>query len=385
MKSWPTKKLSEVCEKLKLEKAPVGTTPYIEIGDIDIETKVINFKEKGAVRGSVFAPPHCVIVSRVRPTRGAVALLDKKIAISSAFTVLKPKPILDLKFLFYYLAYNPKFFEYLRSRQKGSNYPSCREKDILNLEIPLPPLDVQKRIVARIEEFFEKIDKAKELREEALEETEGIFRSALKEIFNNGKREKWRSAKLKDLIENIQTGTTPPSKEEKYFNGNIQWFTPEDLGNSKFLENSSRTITEKAIKEGKAKLFKEGTLLFVGIGATLGKVGIANKEVSANQQITGLYFKNLISPEFAYYWFLCNYNYIRSLSPSATLPILNQERLKNLTMIFPPLSEQKKIVAYLNDLREKAGKLKQLQQRQLEELTELKQSILDKAFSGKLI
>ena len=146
MKSnWPTKKIGEVVETITPQKVPIGTTPYVEIGDIDIETKKINFKEKGSVKGSIFAPTYCVIVSRVRPTRGAVALLGKKLAISSAFTILKSKSVLDLKFLFYYLAYNPKFFEYLGERQKGSNYPSCREKDILNFEIPLPPIKIQKR------------------------------------------------------------------------------------------------------------------------------------------------------------------------------------------------------------------------------------------------
>ena len=114
---WPTKKLGEVCEKLTLEKAIEDTVPYIEIGDINIETKGINFKEKGAVKGSIFAPANCIIVSRVRPTHGAVALINEKVAVSSAFTILKPKPILELKSLFYYLSYNSDFFEYLGLRQ----------------------------------------------------------------------------------------------------------------------------------------------------------------------------------------------------------------------------------------------------------------------------
>ena len=189
MKSnWPTKKLVDACERIKIEKAPVGIMPYIEIGDVDIDTKTINFKEKESVKGSIFAPTNCVIISRVRPSRGAVALLGKKLAISSAFTILKPKSVLDLNFLFYYLAYNPKFFEYLGKRQKGSNYPSCKEKDVLDFEIPLPLLKIQKQIVVRIEELFEKIDKTKELRQKAQEETEQIFLSALQGIFSKAEK-----------------------------------------------------------------------------------------------------------------------------------------------------------------------------------------------------
>jgi type I restriction enzyme S subunit len=61
-----------------------------------------------------------------------------------------------------------------------------------------------------------------------------------------------------------------------------------------------------------------------------------------------------------------------------------QEFLERIEIPLPPLSEQKKIVAYLDDLREKVEKLKQLQQKQSEELTELKNSILDKALKGEL-
>jgi len=69
---WPTKKLGEICEEIKKEKVPIGTTPYIEIGNVDISNKKINFTNKGAVKGSVFCPSNSVLISRVRPTRGAV-------------------------------------------------------------------------------------------------------------------------------------------------------------------------------------------------------------------------------------------------------------------------------------------------------------------------
>jgi type I restriction enzyme, S subunit len=298
--------------------------------------------------------------------------------VSGWLRILKPE-VLNYKFLFFslYMFHQKLDFDYVHKA-----HPSVIRKIYI---IPLPPLETQKKIVTRIGEFFAKIDKAKELRQKALAETEQIFPSALKDIFERHEKKEWQSDKVKNLFESIQTGTTPPSKEEEYFNGDIQWFTPVDLGDSKFLYTSSRTITHKAIKEGKAKLFQCGTLLFVGIGATLGKVGIASREVSANQQITGLYFKKIILSEYAYYWFLYRFDYIRSITPYATLPILNQNGLKNLRMDFSSLSEQKRIVDYLDGLREKVEKLKKLQQEQLNDLAELKKSILDKAFKGELV
>jgi type I restriction enzyme S subunit len=385
---WPIKKLEEVCEPIKIEKAPVGIMPYIEIGDIDVETKKINFKEKGAVKGSIFAPDRCVIVSRVRPTRGAVALLDKKVAVSSAFTILKPKSILDLKFLFYYLAYNPNFFEYLGQRQKGSNYPSCREKDILNFEIPLPPLEIQKRIVSRIEELFEKIDKAKELRAKALEETEEIFQSALQEIFDKAEK-KWGIKKLREVLELFDNGIWGP--EDKINGIRILRSTNfKNDGTINFREVALRKVTNISLKE---KRLRRGDILLErsGGGPTqpVGRVVYfdAGGEYYFGNFITRLRPKTNVYSRFLFY-VLFNFHQ-RGITETLQKQTTNIRNLKfneylNLEIPLPPLSEQKKIVAYLDDLREKIEKLKQLQQEQLEELNELKKSILEKAFKGEL-
>jgi len=150
------------------------------------------------------------------------------------------------------------------------------------------------------------------------------------------------------------------------------------------LIKSNRTLTATAIKGKKAKTFKEGTILFVGIGATLGKVGVAAAEVSSNQQITGLYFGSAIIPDFAYYWFRFKYDYIRLLSSAVTLPIINQDGLKNLVMEFPPLDEQRRIVTYLDRLQAKVEELCRLQRETQEKIEASTSAILDKALQGKL-
>ena len=383
-------KLGEVCEFVRSGITPFdGEKEYIDTNSVQdfsiVKSQKITY-EKRPSRANMEAKTNDVLVAKMKDTlKVYLATLkdEKRRVFSTGFFISRPKKnFIEPKYLFLY--YSSNLFQNLKDElARGSTQKAINDEKLKKyFEIPLPPIKIQKQIVARIEKLFEKIDKAKELRRRAQEQTANIFTAALREIFLDTKKKKWQSDRIRNLIENIQTGTTPPSKVRKYYNGNIQWFTPGDLGNNKFLTSSARTITKIAVKEGKTRLFKKGTLLFVGIGATLGKVGIANKEVSANQQITGLYFKKLIIPEFVYYWFLYNYDYIRSISPSATLPILNQEGLKDLIINFPSLSEQKKIVVYLDSLREKVDKLKQFQQSQLKELTELKQSILAKAFKG---
>ena len=389
MKTWPTKKLGEVCERIKIEKAPAEITPYVEIGDIDIDKKTINLKEKGAVKGSIFAPANCVIVSRVRPTRGAVSLLNKKMAISSAFTILKPKTILNLQFLFYALAYSPKFFDYLGLREKGSSYPSCREKDILNFEVPLPSLKIQKRIVARIEELFEKIDKAKELRQKAQEETTGIFPSGLRKVFTALR------VKQETLSQLCETIYRYPSfygiKWKKWKRGRIPVLRGENIKNTNLLDDDLNhyNCIEKLVSDKFPKtILKQGDLVMC-VRGTIGKIAIVDKNFEGTNISPNLIriapVSQKINSQYLLY-FLSSFTtkeYLTKFTAAATVPTIKATDLKKLKIPLPPLPEQKKIVVYLDGLREKVEKLKQIQQKQLEELTELKQSILDKFFNGK--
>ena len=62
---------------------------------------------------------------------------------------------------------------------------------------------------------------------------------------------------LGKVLKNIQTGTTPSTSQSEFFGGDILWFTPGDIGEKKVLKKSTRTITERALKEGRAKLFEK--------------------------------------------------------------------------------------------------------------------------------
>jgi hypothetical protein len=121
---YPIKKLGEIVEKPELKKAPIGSWPYVEIGNIDIYSKSIIFKDKKSIKGAIIAPADSAVASRVRPTRGAIVYIDKDYVVSSAFSILKLKLSESFsKFLFYWLSFSKKFFQYLQKKQKESNYP----------------------------------------------------------------------------------------------------------------------------------------------------------------------------------------------------------------------------------------------------------------------
>jgi type I restriction enzyme, S subunit len=158
----------------------------------------------------------------------------------------------------------------------------------------------------------------------------------------------WITEPLGNILTQIKTGSTPPTSRTEYFNGSIAWFTPSDIGKTKKLVASSRTISEEGVMNGGAKLFPKDSLLITCIG-DIGRVGILNQPASANQQITALVFNKNIYCDYAYYWFITNRYKLEPMANQAIVPILNNERLQEILFQYPAsLDEQKRISALLD-------------------------------------
>ena len=118
----------------------------------------------------------------------------------------------------------------------------------------------------------------------------------------------------------MSTGTTPPSGRSDFYGGPIQWYTPGDLEYQQNLGPSSRTLSERALTERKARMFEPGTVLLVAIGGSLGKVALTHERCSANQQITGIKFSDDILPEYGFWWMRGLEKELIAAAPKATLP-----------------------------------------------------------------
>ena len=152
---------------------------------------------------------------------------------------------------------------------------------------------------------------------------------------------------LKEIASLIRTGKTPPTKEDKYFNGEINWYSPGDLDKTKYLFTAKRTITQQAIEDKKAITFPKDTLL-VGCIGDIGKLGITSELSSSNQQLTGILPNNETNVSYLYYWFKGNKKVLENYSNNAVVPILNNRTLETVKIPLPPLDQQKKIAAILD-------------------------------------
>ena len=164
---------------------------------------------------------------------------------------------------------------------------------------------------------------------------------------------------LGNFIKDIATGTTPPTSKKEYFNGDIKFYTPSDIRGNMYLTNTERTLTQKAIDDKKARVFHKGDILFVGIGSTVGKVGIVNDQmVSSNQQITGITLNNKeIYPEYAFYYLHYHKDLTTAEHSKTTLPIVNQEKIANIPIPVPAMAQQIEMVEHMNEMRNKIGTL----------------------------
>jgi len=180
---------------------------------------------------------------------------------------------------------------------------------------------------------------------------------------------------IKNLADVIKTGKTPPTKEEKYFNGDIKWYTPGDLDKAKCLTDSVRTLSKTAMTDKMAAIFPEGTLLVACIG-DIGKLGITTEECSSNQQITGITPKSNVSVSYLYYWFRYSKKSLQHVANNAVVPILNNRSLGQIKIPLPPLAEQQKIAAILDA----ADQLRQKDQQLIDHYSQLSQSLFFQMF-----
>ena len=200
--------------------------------------------------------------------------------------------------------------------------------------------------------------------------------------------EKWLWIRINDLGE-IITGGTPSKQNKDYYGDDYPFYKPGDLGKGINIDNSVDRLSQKGY-EASRKL-KAHSVLVTCIGATIGKTGLISKEGACNQQINAIIPVDSLYPKYIYYT-ICSPSFqsiIRKDAGQTTLPIMNKNNFCKLLFPLPPLAEQKRIVAKIEELLPKVeayGKAQESLNKLNEELPEkLKKSILQEAIEGRLV
>ncbi|WRA75856.1 restriction endonuclease subunit S [Helicobacter pylori] len=158
----------------------------------------------------------------------------------------------------------------------------------------------------------------------------------------------WQKIRLGDIAE-IIGGGTPSTQVTSFWNGSINWFTPTEIGITKYVYKSQRTITPLGLKKSSAKLLPIGTILLTS-RASIGDCAILKVAATTNQGFQSLIPLEKINNEFLYYLMLTLKNKLLKLASGSTFLEVSPNKIKNLLIPLPPLNEQIAIANVLSDL-----------------------------------
>ena len=355
------------------EKVKIGTVPYIEIGDINIETKKYSLKDKGAVGGAKYAYKNNILVSTVRPTRGAITIVNEnKIAVSSAFTILNVnEKICNYRFLFYYLN-NENFFEYLGSNSKGATYPTCSKDDVLDYEIILPDIDTQNKIVS----LFDNITKNIFLKNEQINLCNNLIKSQFVEMFGNYDLTTNLSKYIKELRGGKSLAGTEVciNKVLKTGAATFGWF---DSNQFKYLPKNYIPLEEHKVETGDVIISRMNTPELVGACSYVFK---APDNMYYPDRLWKTILKDNNNPIFL--WQLLWDDKIRkqikenSAGTSGTMQNISKQKLLEIKCIDAPIELQNKFAKIV----EQIDKQKFEFENSLKKLEELQASLMQEYF-----
>ena len=279
---------------------------------------------------------------------------------------------------------------------------SLTETDFGAVYTCLPPLSEQKAIAEFLDRKCGEIDELVTIQNKMIEELKAYKQSIITETVTKGLNpnvplkdsgiewigeipQHWENIRLKEGFR-LRTGTTPKDFEKGLDSDSlINWFTPSDIAEMNCeLNKSERHLSRNVINKEGILLNPIGTLIFVGIGASAGKIGYSLIESYSNQQITNLIpNEDKIVGKYIYYYLLADRKRIRDNAFFTTLPIINNSYLSSIKILTPPLSEQQEIADYLDNKCSEIDSLIELKQQKIEEFKDYKKSIIYEYVTGK--
>ena len=213
-------------------------------------------------------------------------------------------------------------------------------KKLNQIEIPVPPLSEQQRIVSELDLLSSIIEKKKAQLKEYDQLAQSIFYDMFGDPVSNEKG--WEVKKLGE-IGTIGTGATPNrKKEDLYYGGDINWVKTTEVHNCEII-NTEETITQLAIEETNCKIYPPNTLLMAmyGQGKTSGQIAKLKIRAATNQACAAIMLDEKVSNlDFIYTLLLIKYEDIRAMAQGGNQANLNMKLVGSIPIIIPSLELQ---------------------------------------------
>jgi len=365
----------------------------------------------------------CLVVGR-KGAIGAIHLSNKPCwPIDTTYYVLPPDGI-DLVFLYHLL-----YFNRLGSLDKSTAIPGLNRDDAYAVKIPLAPTNEQKRIVARLEELFARLDSGVEGLRKVKAQLKRYRQAVLKYAFEGKLTEEWRKTHKNQtepaiiLLERIKeerkkdprheelqlidvsglpelpqswmwvrlgdvsgttSGGTPSRKKKEYYGGKIPWLKSGELKDG-VINATEESITDEGLANSSTRIIPKGTLLIALYGATVGKLGVLGIDSAINQAICAIFPNGGISRDFLFWYLRKHRDELLNIRKGGAQPNISQDVVRKIVLPLPSLQEQQKIVEEIENRMSSMKEVESVLEKSLKQAERLRQGILKQVFEGKLV
>lgn len=322
------------------------------------------------------AIPGDILIS-IRAPVGAVNICSQRAIIGRGISAIRASANLDTKYLFYFLKANEKK---IASLGTGSTFKAITQDTLKNIQIPLPPLEDQKRIAY----LLGKVEGMIAQRKEHIKQLDELLKSVFLEMFGDPVRNEkgWEKLELGNFGK-IFTGNTPSRNDPaNYSPGVIEWIKTDNIPpDSAFITSAEEMLSEKGMQKG--RIVSKGALLVACIAGSvesIGRAALTDRTVAFNQQINAIQPNQDVNSLFLCSLFKISKKYIQSHATKGMKNILNKGDFTKIKLIKPPITLQYQLATIVK----KIESLKSRYQESLNNLENLCGALSQKAFKGEL-
>lgn len=398
MRNWKTKKLGEVCVIAAGNSAPQdkklyvdGRYPFFRMSDVgrvhmhDNLCEVSDYLNDDGIKGLRLFKKGTLLF----PKSGASTFLNHRVLMGcdgyvvSHLATLTPRDGMDSRFLFY-------LTQTLEAQKLvgDSSYPSLKTSTLDDVQILIPDIQEQKRIVKILDEKFQGVERLNKIVEQQIFDSKNLFESRLNEVFLN------TSFKSTILGEHIEFLSGPAFKSQKYTNDSdsVKLLRGDNIINKAFRWDDVKKWSKSDIAQYERFLLREGDVVlamdrpFVGYGLKHNIVNALDLPLLLVQRVARLRTKDSLNNTFLLHLISSKgfIDYLLRGQTGVSVPHISKKQIELFAFSLPTVKEQKQIAKELDELLEKTMKLDVLFRTTITDLEELKKSYLQQAFEGKL-
>ena len=382
---WEERKLNELAEFNPKSDLP-ERFEYVDLESV-VGTELVGHRTENRYsapsRAQRLAKKNDVFYQTVRPYQKNNYLFDlpyDNYVFSTGYAQMRP---IGNGYFLLTLIQEEKFVNRVLERSTGTSYPAINSNDLAKLPVKVPA-DIQEQ--QKVGTFFKQIDNTITLHQRKLDLLKETKKGFLQKMFpKNGAKvpeirfpgftEDWEERKLGELS-NIVGGGTPSTSNPEYWDGDIDWYAPAEIGEQSYVSKSKKTITELGLKKSSARILPVGTVLFTS-RAGIGNTAILGKEATTNQGFQSIVpDQNKLDSYFIYSRTNELKRYGEVTGAGSTFVEVSGKQMSKMSIMIPELSEQRKIGSFFKQLDDTIT----LHQRKLDLLKETKKGFLQKMF-----